>query len=119
MFNRKYCLLAALASALPIAALHATMELPIVRVTFGDLNLDTPAGVSALYKRVQHGAARYCEPFSAGSQLSVEFGRCVKDAVATTVKNIDNTNLSALQDLKAHSAANAPKSGVENVESAF
>jgi UrcA family protein len=95
MFNYKYCLLAALASSLPIAALHATIELPIVRVTFGDLNLDTPAGVSALYKRVRYGAARYCEPLGMGVQRSVEFDRCVKDAIATTVKKIDNTKLSA------------------------
>jgi UrcA family protein len=95
MFNYKCCLLAALASSLPIVALHATTEQPIVRVKFGDLNLGTPAGVSSLYKRVRYGAARYCEPFSMGAQRSVEFDRCVKDAIATTVKKIDNTKLSA------------------------
>jgi UrcA family protein len=79
------------------------MELPIVRVTVGDLSLATPAGVSALYKRVQHGAAQYCEPFRAftGTRLSVEFDRCVKDAVATTVKTIDNTRLSAFHASQA------------------
>jgi UrcA family protein len=95
MFTYKHCLLAALAATLPIAALHAATELPIVRVTFGDLNLGTPAGVSALYKRLQRGAARYCEPVIIGTLPSVEFNRCVKDAVATTVKKIDNTKLSA------------------------
>jgi UrcA family protein len=97
MSTCKYYLLAALASTLPIAALHAATEMPIVRVTYQDLNLATPAGVSALYKRLQLGAARYCEPFKEvpGTRLSVEFDRCVKDAIATTVKKIDKARLSA------------------------
>jgi UrcA family protein len=96
MFTYKHCLLAALAATLPVAALNAATELPIVRVTYGDLDLDTPAGVSTLYKRLQHGAASYCEPFiDTGSRLSVEYGVCVKDAIATTLKKIDNTRLSA------------------------
>jgi UrcA family protein len=103
MFTHKYCLLAVLACILPITALHATTELPIVRVTFGDLNLTTPAGVSALYKRVQHGAATYCEPFRevTGTRLPMEFDSCVTDAVATTVKKINNTNLSAFHASEA------------------
>jgi UrcA family protein len=95
MFSYKYSLLAAVAATLPIAALHSATELPIVRVTFGDLNLGTPAGVSTLYKRLQHGAVRYCEPVSNGALPSIEFNRCVRDAIATTVKKIDNTRLSA------------------------
>jgi UrcA family protein len=102
MFNYKHCLLAALATTLPIAALHATTTLPIARVTFGDLNLATAAGVEALYKRVQHGAATYCDPFRevTGTRLPVEFDRCVKDAIATTVMKIDNTRLSAFHALQ-------------------
>jgi UrcA family protein len=53
MSTYKYYLLAALATTLPSAALPAATELPIVRVTYQDLNLATSAGVSELYKRVQ------------------------------------------------------------------
>jgi UrcA family protein len=103
MFNFKHGLLATLASTLPIGALHATTQPPIVRVTIGDLNLAVPASVSALYRRVQHGATSYCEPFRevTGTRLSVEFDRCVKDAIATTVKKIDDTRLTAFHASQA------------------
>jgi UrcA family protein len=95
MFSYKYYLLAVLAGTLPIAASHAATDPPIVRVTYRDLNLATPEGVSTLYQRLQHGAARYCEPVKIGGQPLTEFNRCVKDAITTTVKKIDDTRLSA------------------------
>lgn len=97
MSSCKYYLLAALASTVPIAASRAATQPPIVRVSYQDLNLATAGGVSELYRRLQLGAARYCEPFKElpGTRLSVEFSRCVKDAIATTVRKIDNTRLSA------------------------
>jgi UrcA family protein len=97
MFTCKCYLLAAVASALPIAVLHAATEMPIVRVTYQDLDLATPAGVAALCKRIQQGAARYCEPVReiTGTRVWTEFDRCVKDAITTTVKKIDRTGLTA------------------------
>lgn len=91
-------LIASIASALPLAASPAATDAPAIRITYQDLNLATPAGVEALYRRVQQAASEYCESTRAltGTRVSVAFSRCMKDAVATTVKSIDHRGLSAL-----------------------
>jgi len=87
-----------IAAALPLAASQAATDSPTIRISYQDLNLATPAGVEALYRRVLQAASGYCEATRAltGTRVSVAFNRCVKDAVATTVKTIDHPGLSAM-----------------------
>ena len=91
-------LVAALAAALPVGALHASTNAPGIRLSYDDLNLATPAGVSALYQRIQHAAGDYCESTRnlTGTRVSPQYDRCVRDAVATTVKQIAHPGLTAL-----------------------
>ncbi len=91
-------LVATLASALPIAASQAVANAPGTRVSYQDLNLSTPAGVSALYQRIQRAAGDYCEATRSltGTRVSPQYNRCVTDAVATTVKQIAHPGLTAL-----------------------
>lgn len=91
-------LIASIATALPLAASQAATDAPAIRITYQDLNLATPAGVEALYRRVQQAASEYCQATRGptGTRVSVAFSRCVTDAIATTVKSIDHPGLSAL-----------------------
>lgn len=87
-----------LVAAFPLAVTQAAPEKPVIHLRYHDLNLATSAGVEVLYRRVQQAAAEYCESTRAliGTRVSVAFDRCVKDAVATTVKTIDHPGLTAL-----------------------
>ena len=51
------------------------------RVFVGDLRTDTPAGLEALYSRVQAAAKRVCSPLESLGKLQSEFTRCTRDAV--------------------------------------
>ena len=100
-------LVAALAAALPIGASHAATNTPGIRLSYDDLNLATPAGVSSLYRRIQHAAGDYCESTRnlTGTRVSPQYDRCVRDAVATTVKQISHPGLSALHASRGGSTA--------------
>ena len=91
-------LIASIATALPLAVSQAATQAPTIRITYQDLNLATPAGVEVLYRRVLQAASEYCEATRTitGTRVSAAFDRCVKDAVATTVKTIDHPGLSAM-----------------------
>ena len=96
--HRLPSLIASIAIALPLAVSQAATDAPTIRITYQDLNLATAAGVEVLYRRVLQAASEYCESTRAliGTRVSVAFDRCVKDAVATTVKSIDHPGLSAM-----------------------
>ena len=91
-------LIASIATALPLAVSQAATNAPTIRITYQDLNLATTAGVEVLYHRMLHAASDYCEATRAvtGTRVSIAFDRCVKDAVATTVKTIGHPGLSAM-----------------------
>jgi UrcA family protein len=102
MSNRRRSSLSALvalfAVALPIAASQAAAGRDTIRIRYSDLNLSTTAGVETLYDRIRTAAADYCEParLLTGTRVSPGYARCVKDAVATTVRQIGNPGLTAL-----------------------
>ena len=87
-----------LAAALPVAASQATAGSDTMRVHYSDLNLSTAEGVATLYDRIRSAAADYCEPTRkiTGTRVSPGYDRCVRDAVATTVRQIGNPELTAL-----------------------
>lgn len=97
----------ALAAVLPVAIVSASVATPTIRVTYQDLNLATAAGVTALYQRVQRAAGDYCGATRdlTGTRVSPQFSRCVKDAVASTVKQIDVPRLTALHAARSGTSA--------------
>ena len=85
--------LAALALSGVAAAGAPQVESRVVR--FGDLNLDSRAGVAVLHKRIHNAAESVCG--NLGSSLLVlrdAYERCVAEAVAQGVTSVGNPNLS-------------------------
>jgi UrcA family protein len=85
--------LAALALSAVAAASSTQVESRVVR--FGDLNLDSRAGVAVLHKRIRNAAESVCG--NASSSLLVlrdAHERCVAEAVAQGVASVGNPNLS-------------------------
>jgi UrcA family protein len=68
---------------------------PSITVHFGDLNLNTDAGVRSLYRRIQ-GAARLVCRDAAGPEAIRYFWKCYDTAVADAVFKVNNTHLIAM-----------------------
>jgi UrcA family protein len=68
-------------------------------VNYGDLNLDRPEGIAALYRRVSNAAARVCAPFESRelSQLSA-WRTCVNGSISRAVAKINLASLTAYAD---------------------
>lgn len=65
-------------------------------VSFGDLNLDSPAGVKTLYGRLNSAARAVCRPASAAPYvLWAQSRKCTHNALSDAVATIDNPNLTA------------------------
>jgi UrcA family protein len=66
-------------------------------VPFDDLNLDRPAGVAVLYRRIRDAAERVCgDPQRTGSRIfSASWGSCVTQAVDRAVVALDRPALTA------------------------
>jgi len=70
---------------------------PALEVKVGDLDLNNPAGVSKLYRRLQIAAQKVCGPSEAtGTRLvSREQRACVTDAVDGAVRQLNRPALTA------------------------
>lgn len=86
---------------LPLAALafssFATAASPAnsVVVKFGDLNLNSQAGVARLHKRISNAAESVCDQLETRILgLQAAYKECVDSAVTNSVSAVDNTNLS-------------------------
>ena len=78
-----------------MAAASTAKDLPSVVVKYGDLNLDSKAGVRNLHARLTTAAKFVCSPLdSRVLGLRDQFDRCVSDAVAQSVADVGNPNLS-------------------------
>jgi UrcA family protein len=68
-----------------------------ITVRFDDLNLEQPAGVAALYRRLRHAAEHVCgEPQRPGSAIISPYWRaCVAQAVERAVVTVDRPALTA------------------------
>jgi UrcA family protein len=94
---------------LPIAALAlsgfasaSTTELNSVVVRYGDLNLNSQAGISRLHKRIRNAAESVCDQLDTRILgLQSAFKECVSDAVDSGVAAVDNVNLSQFHATKA------------------
>jgi UrcA family protein len=68
-------------------------------VKFQDLNMDTPAGVQALYGRIHSAAARVCSQSDPLLQAGVS--ACVRKAVSTAIGKLSLPQLTAYYRLKS------------------
>ena len=69
-------------------------------VKFGDLNLDSQAGVEALYGRIHAAARRVCE-MPAGEQAA--FSGCMAKAERQAIGKVNNSSLTAFYQKKTGS----------------
>lgn len=80
-----------LAATLGAVAGETAADVPALTVRYADLNLNTPAGVAVLYKRIHNAAGRVCG--DTGSRQWSEAAAaqaCVKQAVSTSVRFVNN-----------------------------
>lgn len=86
---------------LPLAALalsslaNAASPVNSVVVKYGDLNLNSQAGIARLHKRISNAAESVCDQLDTRilSQQSA-YKECVKSAVTDGIAAVDNANLS-------------------------
>jgi UrcA family protein len=69
------------------------------RVTYGDLNLESPEGAKALYSRLRYAAREVCSPFES-KELSRRdmWQACVSGALESAVAKINKPLVSALHN---------------------
>jgi UrcA family protein len=88
-----------LASAAASADPRDVMQTRSEKVNFADLNLNTLAGASALYSRIEGAARSVCgpdnEPFSHG-----EFKTCCRTAIAAAIAKVNSPLLTAVHASK-------------------
>ena len=74
---------------------------PSIRVTYGDLNLQTPADVEALYKRIHSAATQVCDSGGDRNLSILTYERkCAAAAETQAIEKVHNTALSALYQRK-------------------
>jgi UrcA family protein len=86
---------------LPVAALAlsgiaaaGSSDINSVVVQFGDLNLDSQAGVKSLHKRIRNAAESVCSPMSSRILgLRDAYDLCVNEAVRKGIAEVGNSNL--------------------------
>jgi UrcA family protein len=95
---------------LPIAALAlsglataGSRDVNAVTVRYGDLNLDSQAGVASLHKRIRNAAESVCGHLETRILgLHAAYDTCVDEAVAKGVANVGNANLSRFHAVKGN-----------------
>ncbi len=80
-------------SMLPATARAADGNVLTQKVSYADLNIQTPEGAKVLYKRIVHAAYAVCPDYG---DLNETF-RCVNKAIAGAIKQVDSPALSALR----------------------
>jgi UrcA family protein len=79
-------------------------------VQFGDLNLDSRAGVAVLHKRIRNAAESVCGNINTRSfGLRDAYEQCVAEAVAQGVTSVGNPNLSNFHASKGRPSVLASK----------
>jgi UrcA family protein len=86
---------------LPIAALAlsslataGSRDVNAVTVKYGDLNLNSQAGIASLHKRIRNAAESVCNQLETRILgLRGAYDACVSEAVASGVASVGNANL--------------------------
>jgi UrcA family protein len=103
----RLALLAGLCTAAPLYAGTVAAATPTQSVTvkFGDLNLQSEAGVRALYSRIRTATRAVCSPEPTGDPLAMlEFKACRSKALSDAVARVGSPALAALHRSKVGGA---------------
>jgi UrcA family protein len=86
-------------------AANAAGDSPAVSVHYSDLNLATEQGTLALYQRIVSAARQVC-PANTGpnARLAAQARRCVDEAVARAVQEVQSAKLAELQAARGRRA---------------
>ena len=77
------------------------LDAPTRTVRYADLNLNTPAGISVLYKRIRYTAEEVCGDAKwRGLAEAAAAKACVDHAVKVSVHSVNNANLT--KEYEAH-----------------
>ena len=81
----------------PLAGICAE-PVPQVTVSFADVNLSNPPGISMLYQRLQSAAHEVCrgEPQAREFTVHAAWSRCVRTALDDAVAQVHSAELAAL-----------------------
>jgi UrcA family protein len=96
MKSMKILMALAALSVTGITAAHAAArDTNSVVVRYGDLNLDSQAGINTLHKRIRNAAESVCGPLETKVLgLREAYDSCVKQAIEDGVAAVNNTSLS-------------------------
>jgi len=99
-FAASALLIAAASSFAGISSAADTAPL-LALVKFGDLNVSSPEGATALYTRIRTAAEQVCRPFdSRDLVLKRVKDICMHDAIANAVAKVDQPALFSVYDAK-------------------
>jgi UrcA family protein len=79
----------------------STNPAPSETVKFQELNLNSPAGVAALYARIHSAALRVCTSGSRDLSRYREEKACVNEAEARAVKDVNRDGVTAYFEMKS------------------
>src|SRR5262249_13829101 len=87
-----------LAGVLVVCNAAAAEQFRAETVKYQDLNVATPAGVEALYRRIHFAARRVCSPGNWLEELGAT--ACAKDAEARAIQKVNLPSLTAYYRMK-------------------
>ena len=73
-------------------------------VSFHDLNLNSPEGAAALYRRIDAAAYEVCGSPDRYDLSELKLHRCVKDAVSRAIAQVNSPMLTSLYEAKTGKA---------------
>jgi UrcA family protein len=92
------------------ASLASGSDPPQRIVKFGELDLDKPAGVETLYRRLRSAAKEVCKPgISVPQTLRSKSRACTELTLADAVTQINHPNLTAYHDARISASAGGTK----------
>jgi UrcA family protein len=98
--------IALVVSGFATAGTRVATDVPSVVVQYGDLNLNSQAGVLKMHARLKGAAQSVCDSLNSRVLgLREQYDRCVSDAVSDGVKQVGNQNLSNFHRYRRVSAA--------------
>jgi UrcA family protein len=106
---RSALVVAALSCALPVGTALAESHAESTAVQFGDLDLATDAGITALYGRIKSAAWQVCfrEMSSQGGiDQQARLYQCYENAVANAVEHVGKARIVTLHRAESPFAAN-------------
>jgi UrcA family protein len=89
-----------LACAVIVSSAFADDQVRSETVKFADLNVNTPAGVGALYERIHSAARRVCSETGSDPFLPVAAAACARKAEAQAIETLGLPPLTAYYQMK-------------------